>query len=104
MPGWLLRHQAGGVRPQLKGWCATGMASHCLPRALRPHELRYRNSSPFWSMVLGRLVHEIEHFDVVHTHMDHFGYPPARVAPCPGGDHVVPAARPAGDGTAVSRV
>src|SRR5688572_7314111 len=34
-------------------------------------------------MVLGRLAPELKQFDVVHSHLDYFGYPLARVAPCP---------------------
>jgi glycosyltransferase involved in cell wall biosynthesis len=52
-------------------------------RALWHQKLPYHDFTPFWSMVLGRLVQEIDRFDVIHSHLDFFGYPLARLAPCP---------------------
>jgi glycosyltransferase involved in cell wall biosynthesis len=52
-------------------------------RALWHQKTRFRDFTPFWSMVLGRLVQEIDAFDLVHSHLDYFGYPLARIAPCP---------------------
>jgi glycosyltransferase involved in cell wall biosynthesis len=52
-------------------------------RALWHQKLRYHDFTPFWAMVLGKLVQEIDSFDVVHSHLDYFGYPLARIAPCP---------------------
>jgi glycosyltransferase involved in cell wall biosynthesis len=52
-------------------------------QALWHHRPPYRDFDPFWTLVLGRMAAEIDRFDVVHSHLDHFGYPLARLAPCP---------------------
>jgi glycosyltransferase involved in cell wall biosynthesis len=51
--------------------------------ALWHQKMSYRDFTPFWSMVLGRLVQDLQNFDVVHSHLDFFGFPLARMAPCP---------------------
>ncbi len=38
---------------------------------------------PYWSIALGKLARELHAFDVVHSHLDHFSFPLARLAPCP---------------------
>ena len=54
-----------------------------IDRALWHQKLRYRDFTPFWSMILGRLVQDLDSFDVIHSHLDYFGYPLARIARCP---------------------
>jgi glycosyltransferase involved in cell wall biosynthesis len=39
--------------------------------------------NPSWMVTLGKLARELERFDVVHSHLDIFGLPLARSAPCP---------------------
>jgi glycosyltransferase involved in cell wall biosynthesis len=51
--------------------------------ALWHHTPPYTDFIPFWAMVLGQLCRELDRFDVVHSHLDYFGYPLARSAPCP---------------------
>jgi glycosyltransferase involved in cell wall biosynthesis len=46
-------------------------------------KMPYRDFTPFWSLALGRLVEEMDEFDVIHSHLDYFGFPLARIAPCP---------------------
>jgi glycosyltransferase involved in cell wall biosynthesis len=61
-------------------------AAHLVPiveRAIWHQKMNYRDFTPFWSMALGRLVQEIDHFDVIHSHLDYFGFPLARIAPSP---------------------
>jgi len=54
-----------------------------VPHALWRQKLQYRDFTPFWSVVLGQLVCELDEFDIVHSHLDFFGFPLARMAPCP---------------------
>src|SRR6266567_2670428 len=54
-----------------------------VPRALWHQKLQYRDFTPFWAVVLGRLVAELDRFDIIHSHLDFFGFPLARIAPCP---------------------
>src|SRR3979490_2676604 len=51
-------------------------------RAVWHHRPRYQDMTPFWSVALGRLLREMQHreFDVVHSHLDHFGFPLARAS------------------------
>ncbi len=61
-------------------------SAHLVPiveRALWHQPMRYRDFTPFWSMVLGRLVQDMHEFDVIHSHLDYFGFPLARIAPAP---------------------
>jgi glycosyltransferase involved in cell wall biosynthesis len=51
--------------------------------ALWHHDPPYQNFLPFWTLVLDRVAPEIEAFDIVHSHLDHFGYPLARLAQRP---------------------
>jgi glycosyltransferase involved in cell wall biosynthesis len=39
--------------------------------------------NPFWSMTLDVLLDHIDEFDVVHSHLDYWGFPLARHAPVP---------------------
>lgn len=43
----------------------------------------YQDFAPFWSLTLGKLVRELGDFDIVHSHLDYFGFPLARLSPCP---------------------
>lgn len=52
-------------------------------RALWHQKLHYRDFTPFWSMALGRVVQDMQNFDVVHSHLDYFGFPLARIASNP---------------------
>src|SRR5215208_7229103 len=54
-----------------------------LEKALWHQTPPYTDFAPFWTMVLGQLAPELEKFDIVHSHLDYFAYPLARVAPCP---------------------
>jgi glycosyltransferase involved in cell wall biosynthesis len=54
-----------------------------VPRALWHQKLQYRDFAPFWAVVLGKLISELGKFDIVHSHLDFFGFPLARIAPCP---------------------
>ena len=38
----------------------------------------YHEFLPFWSITLGRLLEKMDDFDVVHSHLDYFGFPAAR--------------------------
>lgn len=38
----------------------------------------FRDFAPFWALTLGKLLREIEGFDVVHSHLDFAGFPIAR--------------------------
>jgi glycosyltransferase involved in cell wall biosynthesis len=49
------------------------------------HRPAYEDFSPFWSLALGKIVRELHNFDVVHSHLDHHGFPLARL----GGPPVV---------------
>lgn len=42
-----------------------------------------RDFMPFWSVTVGKLLRQIDDFDVVHSHLDHFGFPLARQAAVP---------------------
>ena len=52
-------------------------------RALWHQDTKYRDFTPFWSMTLGALVQDLDDFDVVHSHLDHFGFPLARIGTTP---------------------
>jgi glycosyltransferase involved in cell wall biosynthesis len=52
-------------------------------QALWHHEPRYRDFAPFWSVVLGKLLRELDDFEVVHSHLDYLGFPLARQARMP---------------------
>jgi glycosyltransferase involved in cell wall biosynthesis len=52
-------------------------------QALWRRQPSYRDFSPFWAIELGKLMREVDRFDVVHSHLDFFGFPVARVAACP---------------------
>jgi glycosyltransferase involved in cell wall biosynthesis len=52
-------------------------------RALWHHPAAYRDFLPFWNIVVGKVASRLAEFDVVHSHLDHFGFPLGRVAPCP---------------------
>jgi glycosyltransferase involved in cell wall biosynthesis len=51
--------------------------------ALWHHPAKYRDFAPFWNVALGTLANRLDEFDVVHSHLDHMGFPLGRVAPCP---------------------
>jgi glycosyltransferase involved in cell wall biosynthesis len=52
-------------------------------RAIWHREAPVEDVLPIWSKVLGKLARELEDFDVVHSHIDHVGFPLARVSPVP---------------------
>src|SRR5438309_1897296 len=49
-----------------------------LEEAAWHHRPPYRDMAPFWSLTLGRLLRDMSHFDIVHSHLDHFGLAAAR--------------------------
>jgi glycosyltransferase involved in cell wall biosynthesis len=51
-----------------------------IDRALWHHRPPYEDFGPFWALTLGRLWRELDTFDVVHSHLDYFGFPVARGA------------------------
>jgi glycosyltransferase involved in cell wall biosynthesis len=54
-----------------------------LDKALWHQTPPYTDLAPFWTMVLGKLAPMLDEFDIVHSHLDYFGYPLARIASCP---------------------
>jgi glycosyltransferase involved in cell wall biosynthesis len=52
-------------------------------QALWHHPASYRDFLPFWNIVLGKVASRLADFDVVHSHLDHLGFPLGRLAPCP---------------------
>jgi len=52
-------------------------------RAVWHHRPPYQDLAPFWSLTLGRLLREMDDFDVVHSHLDHFGLPAALACRAP---------------------
>jgi glycosyltransferase involved in cell wall biosynthesis len=52
-------------------------------QALWRRQPSYRDFSPFWAIELGKLIRQVDGFDVVHSHLDFFGFLLARVAACP---------------------
>jgi glycosyltransferase involved in cell wall biosynthesis len=52
-------------------------------RALWHHDPPFADLAPFWSLVLGKVWQRVDEFDVVHSHVDCFGFPFARAAPRP---------------------
>ncbi len=42
-----------------------------------------RDALPYWTVTLGKLERELDRFDVVHSHVDYFGFPLARLSPRP---------------------
>jgi glycosyltransferase involved in cell wall biosynthesis len=46
----------------------------------RPH---VDDASPYWAVSLGKLLRRLDEFDVVHSHLDFFGFPLARQAEQP---------------------
>jgi glycosyltransferase involved in cell wall biosynthesis len=52
-------------------------------RAIWQHDPPYQDFAPFWALVLGALLDHIAEFDIIHSHLDCFGFPLARLAPCP---------------------
>jgi glycosyltransferase involved in cell wall biosynthesis len=43
----------------------------------------YRDFAPMWSVTLGKALRELDNFDVVHSHLDHFGFALTRQASTP---------------------
>jgi glycosyltransferase involved in cell wall biosynthesis len=52
-------------------------------QALWHHRAGYKDFAPFWAIALGKLSREIEQFDIVHSHLDFFGFPLARAHRAP---------------------
>ncbi len=46
-------------------------------RSLWHQRPRPRDFNPYWAMTLGEVWRHIEEFDIVHSHLDYFGYPMA---------------------------
>src|SRR5437879_10258084 len=49
-------------------------------RALWHREPRYEDLAPFCSIAVGRVLREVDRFDVVHSHLDVFDLPIVRAA------------------------
>ncbi len=49
-------------------------------RALWHQQPRPRDFNPYWAVTLGQVWRHMEEFDVVHSHLDFFGYPMARAS------------------------
>lgn len=47
-------------------------------RALWYQQPRPKDFNPYWAITLGKIWPEIAEFDVIHSHLDFFGYPLAR--------------------------
>ena len=52
-------------------------------RALWHQGADYHDFDPFWTIALGKLLREVDQFDIVHNHLDFVGFPLVRAAPCP---------------------
>jgi glycosyltransferase involved in cell wall biosynthesis len=52
-------------------------------QALWHHEPAYGDFAPMWSVTLGKALRELDNFDVVHSHLDHFGFALTRQASTP---------------------
>jgi glycosyltransferase involved in cell wall biosynthesis len=52
-------------------------------RALWHRKPAYQDLAPFWAIALGYLAEHLSQFDVIHNHLDFWGFPLARLAPCP---------------------
>ncbi len=52
-------------------------------RALWHHQPAYNDFTPMWSVTLGKALRELDDFDVVHSHLDHFGFALTRQASTP---------------------
>jgi glycosyltransferase involved in cell wall biosynthesis len=52
-------------------------------RAVWHHTPAYCDFAYFWSVVLGKLAHKLDDFDIIHSHLDAFGFPLARLAHAP---------------------
>src|SRR5437764_13627789 len=44
-------------------------------RALWHQQPPLDDFNPYWTLTLGKLARELDRFDVVHSHLDFFGYP-----------------------------
>jgi glycosyltransferase involved in cell wall biosynthesis len=49
-----------------------------VPLALWHGQPQYEDFAPFWPIILGQVWRQIEKFDVIHSHLDYFGFPMAR--------------------------
>jgi glycosyltransferase involved in cell wall biosynthesis/uncharacterized protein YjbJ (UPF0337 family) len=63
--------------------CTTAHLVRVVDRALWHHDPPYRDLASFWALVLGHLARRLDQFDVIHSHLDYWGLPLARLAPCP---------------------
>jgi glycosyltransferase involved in cell wall biosynthesis len=50
-------------------------------KALWHREPAYEDFAPLWSLTVGKVQPRLGDFDIVHSHIDHFGFPLARSAP-----------------------
>jgi glycosyltransferase involved in cell wall biosynthesis len=61
-------------------------AAHLVPtveRALWHSQRDYPDFAPFWAITLGEVWRRLDEFDVVHTHLDFFGFPMASASASP---------------------
>ncbi len=52
-------------------------------RAIWHEQSVFENPLPHWFVTLGKLGRALGEFDLVHSHLDLFGFPLARITPCP---------------------
>ncbi len=52
-------------------------------RALWHHKMPFHDFTPFWTMILGQLGQELRQFDIIHSHLDYFGFPVTRISRTP---------------------
>jgi glycosyltransferase involved in cell wall biosynthesis len=61
----------------------TARLAPVVDQALWHRDPPFEDMAPFWSLVIGKLWRRIDEFDVVHSHLDCFGFPFARAAARP---------------------
>jgi glycosyltransferase involved in cell wall biosynthesis len=61
----------------------TAVLRPTVERALWHHTPAYPDFTPFWTLVVGKVLREAQEFDIIHSHLDYFGFPLARLAACP---------------------
>jgi glycosyltransferase involved in cell wall biosynthesis len=52
-------------------------------QAVWHHQTSYRDLTSCWSLVLGKILRELDQFDLIHSHIDHFGFGFARQSHVP---------------------
>jgi glycosyltransferase involved in cell wall biosynthesis len=63
--------------------CTSARLVPTVERALWHSRRDYPDFAPFWAITLGEVWHRLDEFDVIHAHLDFFGFPLARASTCP---------------------